>query len=292
MKENGLARGCDPIQMKYAPILLLLGMLASPVLAQTPLQKAFADMKSSDPATAKKAKEGLLILFERELPTIEKDTDTICNALKDPDPSIRLPGAALLSTIVIAAPTHMQVVVACTPQLLTTATDSNKRLRYDSLVALVGSYAETSPQLHEVLVRSLHSPDSDTSAIAAAGLFKENGGTNQANHKLVEDALLSAPDAAHRQALLHATGQCETVGPCGLRSEGLFEASRKFLDDPDPYVQWAAIEAVVVTGTDENKIISALQKLAHSQSASPEVKSYASGWITSLKNRQQLPSKP
>jgi hypothetical protein len=44
---------------------------------QTPLAKSFADLKSTDPKVADEARKHLGIVFEQELPTIEKDTQLL-----------------------------------------------------------------------------------------------------------------------------------------------------------------------------------------------------------------------
>jgi hypothetical protein len=44
-----------------------------PCYGQTPLAKAFADLKSTDPKVADEARKQMIFVAERELPTIEKD---------------------------------------------------------------------------------------------------------------------------------------------------------------------------------------------------------------------------
>ncbi|HEX3472250.1 MAG TPA: hypothetical protein VHT28_13795 [Silvibacterium sp.] len=111
--------------MTHIIVILLLSVSALTGLAQTeiqpyvetPLAQAFADLRSGDPKLIGKWNNGdqLVLLVEKELPTIEKDTATICGALADPNPDIRLRASAILTTIVIAAPQHNTVVQACFP---------------------------------------------------------------------------------------------------------------------------------------------------------------------------------
>ena len=87
-----------------ATLLALSGWITLPGFAQTALTQAFADMKSSDPAVAKKARSNIVNVFDQELPVIERDTSTLCNALRDNDSYIRLQAAGILVAIVRAAP--------------------------------------------------------------------------------------------------------------------------------------------------------------------------------------------
>ena len=107
-------------------------------------------MKSSDTAKAKKAREGISSIVSQELPTIEKDAPTICGALNDPDPYIRLQATGILSVVVRIAPSHNQLVLACLPGLLVTAKDSVDRvMRDNSLFTLAMNPAGPPSQAHQ-----------------------------------------------------------------------------------------------------------------------------------------------
>ena len=250
-------------------VLAFSGCLTLPGHAQTPLAQAFAEMRSSDPAAAQRARSNIINVFDQELPTIEKDTSTLCNALGDSDSYIRLQAAGILVAIVRAAPEHNQVVLSCIPELLVTASDPADRVRNDSLWALAMNPAGPPSQAQKVFKDALHSDNLRTAEVGAAGLIREDGGRNTANHELVAEALQQAPDGRHRLNLLYA------INGSKVSSDTLFRASKGMLNDTDPDVQHAAIDAVVVTGTDKATVASALQSVEASPSAAPAAKRYA-----------------
>jgi HEAT repeat protein len=233
-------------------------------------------MKNNDPAVAKKAKDGLALLLEKEMPTIEKDTTTLCAALSDSDPFIRLQASAVFMTIVVAAPEHNQVVLSCIPNLITAAKDADDQTRNNSLFALALNPAGPPSSAHDVFVTSLKSSNFRTAEVAAAGLIRET--TNiEANHKMVEKALEEAPDAKHRLNILYA------ISGSKVPSDTLFQASQRFIDDSNSDVQHAAIDAVAATGTDKSKVMTVMQNLEDSSSASMQEKKHAEAVLNSLK---------
>jgi hypothetical protein len=259
---------------------LLLG-LSCYGLAQTPLAKAFADMHSSDPNVANKARLSMPAVAEQAFPTIEKDSTTLCNALSDPDPEVRQQSAGILQAIVLVVPEHNSVVVSCFPQLIITATDATDFVRNDSLFALAMNPAGPPPQAHDVFVKSLGSDKFRTAELGAAGLLKEKGANAEANQILVQKALEEAPDAKHRLNILYA------ISGTGVPSDILFAASQKYMYDPDTNVQHEAINAVAATGTDRSKVITVMQNLAGSSSAGVEQKKHAQAILNSLTAQPQ-----
>jgi HEAT repeat protein len=263
------------MQRKVMAMLLLMGGFSLECMAQTPFEKAFADMHSSDPAMVNKARMSMALLAEQEMPTIEKDTATLCDALADPDAMIRLQASGILSTITLIAHEHNQVVVSCFPQLIAAASDPADRVRNNSLFALAMNPAGPPPQAHDVFVKSLQSSNFRTAEVGAAGLLKE--GTNaQANQSLVKKALDEAPDAKHKLNILYA------ISGSRVPSDDLFQASQKYLSDADPSVQQEAINAVVATATDKSKAITIMQNLEDSSSASMQQKKQAQAMLNSL----------
>jgi hypothetical protein len=261
---------------KYKRMLLLVCGLTVPLAAQTPLAQAFAGLRSSDPATVKKANDGIAELVVQELPTIEKDSATICDALNDKDAYIRQQATGILQTIVLIAPQHNSVVQACFPGLIATAKDQVDRVRNNALFALAMNPASPPAQAHDVFVIALASANFRTAEIGAAGLIRETNNT-QKNHELVEKALEEASDAKHRLNILYA------ISGSKVPSDTLFQASQRYLDDSDPGVQHAAIDAVVATGADKSKVISVMQNLEDSSSASVQQKKHAEAVLNSLK---------
>jgi hypothetical protein len=273
--------------LKGAVILLLVnvpslaGMAQTKVHApaETPLAQAFADLRSGDPNRTNKWTHGdqLAVLVDKELPTIEKDTATICGALADPNPDIRLRASAILTTIVIAAPQHNSVVQDCFPNLIKAASDPvdpdgskvppfpPEQMRNNSLFVLAMNPAGPPPAAHDVFVASLQSSNYRTQETGAAGLLKES--TNQeANQKLVLQTLDSAPDAKRRLNILYA------ITGARVRSDTLFEDVQKYLLDLDTDVQTEAINAVAATGKDHATVASVIQGVVDSPTATKEQK--------------------
>ena len=248
--------------------------------AATPLAQAFADLRSGDPNRTNKWTHGdqLAVLVVKEMPTIEKDTATICGALVDPNPDLRLRASAILVTIVMAAPQHNSVVQACFPNLIKAASDPvdqtsaqslkpfpPEQTRNNSLFVLAMNPAGPPPAAHDVFVASLQSPNYRTQECGAAGLLKER--TNQeANQNLVLQTLDSAQDAKHRLNILYA------ITGAGVRSDTLFEGVQKYLLDPDNDVQAEAINAVAVTAKDHATAASVIQGVVDSPTATREQK--------------------
>lgn len=259
-------------------MLALGGSFTLPGHAQTPLAKAFAEMKSSDPAVAQKARTNIINVFDRELPTIENDTSTLCKALQDSDSYVRLQAAGILVAIVRAAPEHNQVVLSCIPELLVTARDPADRVRNDSLWALAMNPAGPPPQAQKVFEDALHSVNLRTAEVGAAGLIREDGGRNTANHDMVAQALQQAPDSNHRVNLLYA------ISGSRVPSETLFRASRELVGDSDSDVQHAAIDALAASGTDKAEVAGALQSVEASPSATPAAKKHAEMLLKGLGN--------
>ena len=273
--------------LKRAVILLLVNVPGVVVMAQTqvqsleatPLAQAFADLRSGDPNRTNKWTHGdqLAVLLDKELPTIEKDTATICGALTDPNPNFRLRASAILVTIVIVAPEHNSVVQACFPNLIKVASDPvdpdgskvspfpPEQTRNNSLFALAMNPAGPPPAAHDVFVASLQSSNYRTQECGAAGLLKE--GTNQeANQKLVVQTLDSAPDKKHQLNILYA------ITGARVRSKTLFAGTEKYLLDPDTDVQTEAINAVAATGKDHATVASVIQGVVDSPTATKEQK--------------------
>lgn len=234
--------------------------------AKTPLAQAFADLRSGDARLIDKWNNGhLALLFDKELPTIEKDSATICNALADPNPDLRLRASAALVGIVVAGPQHNSVVQACFPNLIKTAIDPADQTRNNSLFVLAMNPAGPPPAAHDVFVASLQSPNYRTQECGIAGLLKE--GTNQeANQKLLLQTLDSPPDKNNRLNILYA------ITGARVRSETLFKGVQKYLLDPDDDVQTEAINALAATGKDHDTVASIIQGVVDSPTATKEQK--------------------
>ena len=117
--------------------------------------------------------------------------------------------------------------------------------------------------------------------MAAAGLLRLKGPDAAANYKLVADALQSAPDAKHRLNMLYA------ISGSGVRSEEVFQATRQVVNDSDPQVQQAALDALVKSSPDQSQAVSALQNLQGSPTASALTKKLAEGYLKSIGKRRQ-----
>jgi hypothetical protein len=188
-------------------LLVILAVFSDAVplsLAQTPLTQVFIDLRSSDTAKAQKAREDIIVVFKQEFPTIEKDAPTICGALYDPDPYIRLQATGILSTVVQIAPSHNQLVLACIPGLLVTAKDSVDRVRDNSLFTLAMNPAGPPLQAHQTFEDALRSDDVRSVQYAAVGLLKEGNGKVSANQELVAKELTTASDTKHKLSYLYA----------------------------------------------------------------------------------------
>jgi hypothetical protein len=253
---------------KKVMTFLLLGGFCLPGIAQTPLATAFADAKCNDPTTSEAARSRLPHIAEQEMPTIEKDTHLICAALHDSNAYIRLQGAALLTTIVLTSPQHNQVVVSCFPDLIAAGSDPADKTRNDVLFTLAMNPIGPPREAHDLLIRSIGSDNFRTAELAAVGLIKEDGGKNEANHALVEQALNVAPDSKHRVNLLYA------ISDGGVKSESLFISSKRFVSDSDSNVQQAAIDAVAATGS-KDRVVAIMGDLATSASADVQTKRHA-----------------
>lgn len=257
--------------------LVMLGGICITCQAQSPLSKAFVDMKSSDPATAQRAKDSVALLTEQEMPYIERDTATLCNALNDSDPFIRLQASAVLGAIAITAPTHNQVVLSCSSGLIHAATDPEDQTRNNALFTLAMNPAGPPAEAQHVFEIALGSSNFRTAEVGAAGLLKMNGGKNEGNHKLVADALTSAPDAQHRLNILYA------ISGSNVPSDTLLQASQRYVSDSDPDVQSAAIDAVASAGSkDTPQVASVMQNISASSSANPETKEHAQAILKGL----------
>lgn len=243
--------------------------------SQTPLAKNFSQMESSDPVIARRAKEESMNVLMAELPVIERDTSIICDALSHPDPYIRLQAAAILTTIVVASPSHNQVVLACVPELLKAATDSAIRVRNDALYALALNPAGPPSTAQTDFENALASENLRTEELGAAGLLKEDGGHNFANQKLVADALHAASDSKHKVNLLYA------ISGSQVKSGILFDAAREHLYDHDPDVQNAAIDAVAASG-DDSATINAMENLKDSLLGDQQTRSHVEAILARL----------
>jgi len=269
-------------------IVAICGAASSLSAAQSPLAQAFQNLRSNDPATVEKTKEGMLGALHEEWPVIDKDAATICSALRDPDSYIRLQAAALLSGIALVEKQHAGVIQACLPELLAEARDAPTQTgmpdildnatqaRNDALFALALNPAGTPPQAEPVFRDQLKSTNLRTTEMAAAGLLRLQGPDAAANQKLVTDALESAPDAKHRLNLLYA------IRGSGTRSDVVFQATRQMVDDPDPDVQRASLDALVKSAPDQSQAVSALQNLQGSPTASAMTKKFAEAYLKNM----------
>ena len=163
-----------------------------PCYGQTPLAKSFADMKSKDPQVADEARKHVALVFEQEVPTSEKDTQLLCGSLHDS--AAHSPSAsALLTAIVLAAPEHRKVDVACFPDLVAASGDPDDTTRNDILFVLAMNPAGPPRAAHDVFVKDLDSTNYRTAELAAAGLLKEGGEQKQNNELLVKTKVDDAP---------------------------------------------------------------------------------------------------
>jgi HEAT repeat protein len=241
---------------------------ALPCYCQTPLAQSFADMKSKDPQVADEARKHVALVFEQEAPIIEQDTQLLCSSLHDADAYIRRQAAALLTAILLAAPQHSKVDVACFPDLVAASGDPDDTTRNDILFVLAMTPAGPPGSARDVFVTNLDSPNDRTSEVAAAGLLRAGGERKQENEMLVKAKLDKAPDARQRLNMLYA------IGGSGVQSEALLGSSRKFLSDADPDVQRAAFQAIAATGT-KAEVARIMGAVAASPSSSPEAKKRA-----------------
>jgi hypothetical protein len=241
---------------------------ALPCYGQTPLAQSFADMKSTDPQVASEARKHVAMVFEQEVPIIEKDTQLLCGSLHDSDAFIRRQAAGLLTAIVLAAPEHSRVDVACFPDLVAASGDTDDTTRNDILFVLAMTPGGPPSAARDVFVKDLDSPNYRTSEVAAAGLLKGGGEGKQDNEMLIKAKLDNATDAKQRLNMLYA------IGGSGVQSESLLGSSRKFLSDSDPAVQRAAFQAVVATGT-KAEVAGVMRDVAASPSSPPEAKKWA-----------------
>jgi hypothetical protein len=263
--------------------LILLAVFSEAVpsdLAQTPLAQVFADLRSSDTAKVRKARDDIFSVLEQEFPTIEKDAPTICGALSDPDPYIRLQATAILSTVVQLAPSHNQLILACVPGLLVTAKDSVDNVRENSLFALAMNPAGPPPQAHQAFQDALESPDMRSVENGAAGLIRESDGKLSANHELVAKALSGARDSQHKVSLLNAMYRAD------VKSQTLFDAARSVLADPDPEVEQAAVYAIAASSPNDAAALGVLQNMKASASTAPEVRTQIDGAISIINRRR------
>jgi hypothetical protein len=257
-------------------IAVACGALTQAGVAQTPLAQAFQDLRSSNPVKVEQTKETIAHTFELELPTIEKDSATICGALTDPDPYLRLQAAAILETIVRIAPEHNQVVQSCTPGLLTAGRDTSTEVRNSALFALAMDPAGTPLRAEDLFRDALESDNLRTAEVGAAGLLRLGGANAAADQKLVADALSSAPDAKHRVNLLYA------ISGSGTHSDPVFRSARQALNDPDEGVQRAALDALVKSSSDRFAVATALQNVQESASMSATNKKRAQALLNDI----------
>jgi hypothetical protein len=266
--------------LKSIGMTVVVCALCAVARAQSPLAKAFADIKNTDPTISGPAKAALINVLVSEMPVIEQDTATLCNALQDSDPYVRLQASGILQTIVLAAPSHNQVVVACTSGLIKTASDTVDRVRNNSLFTLAMNPAGPPQEAQQVFEQAIKSENYRTAEIGAAGLLREDEGKNTSNIQLVEQELVSAPDANHRLNMLYA------IGGSGVQSDQLFEASRQYLSDSNSDVQNAAFQAVAATSTDHAKLLSVMENVVYGTEASPNLKRQAKGMLETMQHPQ------
>lgn len=261
---------------------------ASSLSAQSPLAQYFQLLRSKNPADAQQASKNWYALLTQEWPIIDRDAATVCNALRDPDPQVRLSASGVLVVIAVAKKEHAGVIQACTPELVVEARDTPTQTfknpiyddatqaRNNALFALALNPLGTPPQAQAVFRDQLKSDNLRSAEVAAAGLLRLQGPDAAANHKLVAEALESAPDSKHRLNMLYA------ISGAGTRSDELFRAVRKVVDDPDPQVQPTALDALLASAPDKAHAISALQNLEGSPTASAETRKMAEGYVQSL----------
>jgi HEAT repeat protein len=253
------------ISLLFIPVF---GFSLASSLAQTPLAQTFADIKSKDAEMSAAAERNVALVFQQELPSIEKDTQFLCGSLHDGNVLVRRHAAALLTAIVLAAPEHSQVDVACFPDLVAASGDTDDTTRNDILYVLAMTPGGPPAAAREVFVKDLDSPNYRTSEVAAAGLLKIGAEHKQDNEMLVKAKLDNAPDEKQRLNLLYA------IAGSGVQSAALLESSRKFLVDSDPQVQSAAFQAVSATGT-KAEVAEIMGDVAASPSSSPQAKKTA-----------------
>jgi hypothetical protein len=199
--------------------------------------------------------------------------------LHDTDAYVRLQAAAILTTIVLVAPEHNKVDVACFQDLVAAAGDPDDMTRNDILFVLAMNPAGPPNAAHDVFVENLDSTNYRTAELAAAGLLKEGGQQKQNNELLVKAKLDNASDAKHSLNMLYA------IGGSGVQSETLLASSRKFLSDSDPDVQRAAFQAVAATGT-KAQVEGIMGDVAASPSSPPEAKKRAQAILAQLQTTQ------
>ena len=249
-------------------ILTLLCIAVLPCCGQTPLAQSFADMKSKDPRVAGEARKHVALVFEKEVPIIEQDTQLLCSSLHDSDAYLRRQAAALLAAILLAAPEHSKVDATCFPDLVATSGDPDDTTRNDILFVLAMNPTGPPNSARDVFIKNLDSPNYRSAELSAAGLLKAGGERKQDNEMLVKAKLDNTPDAKQRLNILYA------IGGSGVQSEVLLGSTRKYLLDSDPDVQRAAFQAVAATGT-KAEVAGIMGDVAASPSSSPEAKKRA-----------------
>jgi hypothetical protein len=278
----------DEMRILILTIVAVCGAASSLSAAQSPLATYFQGLRSSDPAVVQNTEKTTVSMMTQEWPVIDKDAATVCSALRDPNPHIRLKAAGLLVVIAVAKKEHAGVIQACTPELVAEARDTPTQTfknpifddvtqaRNDALFALALDPLGTPPQAEAVFRDSLKSDNFRTAELGAAGLLRLQGPDAAANQKLVADALEGAPDAKHRLNMLYA------ISGSRIQSDAVFQATRQVVDDPDPDVQHAALDALVASAPDQSQAISALQNLQGSPEASALTKKLAKGYLKSM----------
>jgi hypothetical protein len=229
----------------------------------------------------------------KEWPVLNKDTATVCNGLRDPEASIRLRAAGLLTVITVAKKEYAGVIQPCIPELLAVAGDKSAskpkdplddyvtRARNDALFVLALDPLGTPPQAEAVFRDELNSNNFRSAEVAAAGLLRMKGPDAAANHKLVAEALQNAPDAKHRLNMLYAISG--VISP----SDVVFQVVRQVVNDPDPEVQRAVVRAVFTSAPDKSQAVSVLQNVEESPTADWMTKKMAEGEVKSIGKQRQ-----
>ena len=237
--------------------------------AETPLGRVFAGLRDPDPAVRQRANSSIVTVFDQELPHIEDDAPLLCGALSDPDAYVRQQASGLLSAIALSAPEHTGVLASCKAALLVSATDTETRVRDNSLRALLLYPGRPPAEAQPLFVKALHDPNARFVVLGASGLLKMSTSNDHTNVDLVRNALQSSADPATREGLLRS------VASDGVPDSGLFQTATDRLYKATPEDIDLIMKAVISTAPDKARANTVLMNYSGSASGAPETRKAA-----------------
>ena len=258
-------------------------------VAQNSLQGVFTDLRSPDKKVREAADGRILASLQADMPTIESDSAIICEALSDPDASIRVRASGILFEIAYAYPEHNMVVTNCFAGLIRAASDGTQLgsepmddgtfLRRNSLTALAINPAGPPAQARDLFVSALRDSSSRYQGLGALGLLRIANGADESNVQLVAGTLKAATGSNTKMALL------SSIAGSGIKNQHLFGVAQEFLYDTDSNVQQTAVEATTSTAPTTAQAVTSLQNFSSSIKASGEAKKIAERKLADLSTR-------